>query len=314
MSENYIERLRLLLRSGDLSQTELARRLDVTYAALNRWINGHAEPRPNKIAAINKLFQAVVGYPSVSEKEVLGKIKEAHGLKIIGLWDHIVRNRPLQEELLLEHTHNSTSIEGTTLTKRETESVLFNKALIPDKTLLEHLEVINHAAALRRLFAKEWNGKDMNEGTVKDIHKAVMAGIREDAGRFSTLQRVIRGVPLQLTHPDDIPEEMAGLLKKWNRRSQRTVREIAEFHAQFELIHPFGDGNGRVGRLLMVLQCLGEGYPPVVIENDRKKDYYDVLEYAQQKSDSPFILFLVEEMKKTRDLILKYIPKPQRRD
>ena len=71
--------------------------------------------------------------------------------------------------------------------------------------------------------------------------------------------------------------------------------------------HPFGDGNGRTGRLLMVLQCLEEGFPPVVIENARKADYYDVLEYAQKKSDGPFICFLADEMEKTARLMKRFL-------
>ena len=175
--------------------------------------------------------------------------------------------------------------------------------------MVEHLEVTNHAVTLRRILTKDLEGKPLDQAFVKTLHRGVMAGIREDAGHYSKRQRAIRGVDLHLTHPDDIPEEMNDLLHAWQTHPQKTVKEIAQFHVQFELIHPFGDGNGRVGRLLMVLQCLQQGYPPVVIENSRKGDYYDVLEYAQRKSEAPFILFLVEEMRKTNTLLEKYLKK-----
>ena len=119
---------------------------------------------------------------------------------------------------------------------------------------------------------------------------------------------MIQGVPITLTHPKDIPEEMGRLIRDWKKGSiKRTVQEIAEFHVRFELIHPFGDGNGRAGRLLMAFQCLEADYPPAVIENARKADYYEVLEYAQRKSERPFVSFLVEEMERTRKILQRYL-------
>jgi Fic family protein len=306
MKTNYINHLERILKEGNVSQSQLASQLDVTFAALNRWVNGHAIPRPSKIIAINKIFREVVGYPSITQKEMADKIKEASWMKNKRLWNFIARDINLQDELLLEHTYNSTSIEGTTFTKREAESVIFNKVVIPDKSLIEHLEVTNLVSTLRRIFMKDFFGGPISETFIKELHKGVMTGIRDDAGHYSRHQRAIRGVNVHLTHPDDIPEEISNLLKSWNSHQKITVKEIAEFHSSFELIHPFGDGNGRVGRLLLVLQCLNEGYPPVVIENSRKADYYDVLEYAQRKSERPFVFFLVDEMIKTKALIDKY--------
>lgn len=135
-----------------------------------------------------------------------------------------------------------------------------------------------------------------------------MQGIREEAGSYSKYQRAIRGVDLALTHPKDIPEEMGALIKRWKKFPQKTVREIGIFHVQFELIHPFGDGNGRLGRLLMILQCLEQNDPPAVIETARKAEYYEVLEYAQRKSEGPFIVFLADEMQRTQQIIKRRLP------
>ena len=306
MDNNYITQLRRLLAAGPLSQSELAGRLGVTFAALNRWLNGHAQPRPAKLKAIEKLYREAVGYPSITERESSRIIRGANRLRVKDLWGRIERNEKLQEDLLLEHTYNSTSIEGTTFTKNETKVVIFGKTAIPGKSLVEHLEVTNHAAVLRGIFRKRYP-KRITETLIRQLHQDLMRGIQEDAGDYSKRQRVIAGVQIALTHPKDIPEEMGSLLRDWGRGpEEKTILEIARFHAQFELIHPFGDGNGRVGRLVMALQCLEFGFPPVVIENARKAEYYDVLEYAQKESDRPFVRFLADEMGRTGQILRKH--------
>lgn len=307
MDNNYITRLRRLLAAGPLSQSELAGRLGVTFAALNRWLNGHASPRPAKLKAIEKLYRERVGYPSITEAESSRVTRRADRFRITGLWEKIAGNEKLQEDLLLEHTYNSTAIEGTTFTKNETKMVIFGKTAIPGKSLVEHLEVTNHAAVLRGVFRGRYP-KTVTEALIRQLHQDLMQGIREDAGDYSKRRRVIAGVHIALTHPKDIPEEMRGLLADWRREpAKKTLREIGRFHARFELIHPFADGNGRVGRLVMAIQCMGSGLPPVVIENARKAEYYDVLEYAQRKSEWPFIGFLADEMERTGQILRKHL-------
>ena len=306
MDTNYITQLRQLLASGPFSQSELAERLGVTFAALSRWLHGHAKPRPAKLKAIEKLYQEVVGYPSITENELSRIIRRADHLRVRNLWGRIMEDAKLQEDLLLEHTYNSTSIEGTTFTKNETKVVIFEKGIIPEKSLIEHLEVTNHAAVLRGIFQRRYSNQ-ITQTLIRQLHQDLMRGIREDGGDYSKRQRVIAGVNIALTHPKDIPEEMKNLVRDWRRGpAEKTISEIGRFHAQFEFIHPFGDGNGRVGRLVMTLQCLEFGFPPVIIENARKAEYYDVLEYAQKKSERPFVRFLVDEMERTGQILRKH--------
>lgn len=307
MPINYITQLKQILATG-FSQAELAQRIGVTFAALNRWVQGHAKPRRAHLETIRKLHQETVGFASITDGELRRLVREADGLRRKGLWTLIARSPDLQDDLLLEHTYNSTSIEGTTFTKRETEMVIFHRGLIPDKPLSEHLEVTNHAVVLRDLLCRKRYGGGITEDLIKEIHRGLMQGIRQDAGEYSRHHRAIRGLNITLTHPKDIPEEIARLIRsRRSGRSRKTVKEIAVFHAQFELIHPFGDGNGRTGRLLMAIQCLRGDFPPVVIENARKAEYYDVLEYAQRKSERPLVRFLVEEMEKTGRILRKHL-------
>ncbi len=303
--ENYIKKLNEILAYSNYTQTTIAKRLDITHAALNRWLKGHSTPHPRRIVSIDKLYKELVGYPSITEKSLKEISNEADSYKVKNLWKTISQNIELQNELLLEHTYNSTSIEGTTFTKRETEGVLFSGAIISDKSLKEHLEITNHAAILRSVFNGNFPGP-IDETFIKHLHGYLMQGLHNDAGFYSKHERVIRGLDIALTHPKNIPEEMSNLISRWQNRSKNSIREIADFHISFELIHPFGDGNGRLGRIIMVYQCLKYGFPPVIIENSRKMEYYDVLEYAQTKSDGPFVDFLQQEMERTKSILLRY--------
>ncbi len=306
MARNYILQLQAILRTGPLTQEALAKRLGVTFAALSRWLHGQATPRPRHVEAIRRLHQELVGFPSFDDDQVLQLVRRAEALRQPDIRRLLTKHQPLQDELLLEHTYNSTSIEGTTLSRRETEVVIFDRGTVPEKSLVEHLEVTNYATVLRDVLLGRYR-EPIAEELIRTLHRHLLQGIHPEAGQYSKHHRVIRGVEIALTHPKDIPEEVGELLAAWGGKPvKKTLREIASFHVQFELIHPFGDGNGRLGRILMALQCLERGYPPIVIETARKADYYETLEYAQKRSIGPFLAFLVEELERTRRLVRKY--------
>ena len=306
MGINYITQLKQILIAESLSQQELAKKLGVSFATLNRWLNKHAVPQKKRIEQIGRLHREVVGYSALTGKDIRQIISEASSYKKKKIWTIIESQQNLQDDLILEHTYNSTTIEGTTFTKKETEAVIFDKITIKDKSLVEHLDVVNYSTVLRKIFRREFPSK-ITEDAIKEIHRLLMQGVREDGGVYSKHQRGIRGVEIMLTHPKDIPEEMGRLIRQWNSKKQKNIQAIAKFHSDFELIHPFGDGNGRVGRLIMVLQCQNQNYAPAIIENARKAEYYEVLEYAQRKSEYPFVEFMFEEMKRTFGIIKKYL-------
>lgn len=306
MKVNYINQLKQILTAESLSQQELAKKLGVSFAALNRWLNNHAVPQKKRIEQIGRVYREVVGYSSFTAQDVHRIIGEANNYKKRRIWTLIKNQQSLQDDLILEHTYNSTTIEGATFTKKETEAIIFDKLTIKDKSLIEHFDVVNYSAVLRKIFNRESSQK-ITENMIREIHQILMQGVREDGGVYSKHQRGIRGVDIMLTHPKDIPEEMNRLIRQWNSKRQKSIQAIAKFHSDFELIHPFGDGNGRVGRLIMVLQCQSQGYAPVIIENVRKAEYYEVLEYAQRKDENPFAQFLVDEMKRTFKIIKKYL-------
>ncbi len=304
-SNNYISKIREILEKTGWTQAQFAQELGVTFATVNRWLNSHHKPHLSQIRQIERLHKNNIGIIPVTKQEI-GRIISQLEAKRKQYPDirKVLRDDKISEEFLLELTYNSDAIEGNTLTKKETETIIFNNASIKDKSLIEHLEAVNHTVILKDIFSGKI-GCPVDEELIKKTHKMLMQGIRDDAGEYARHTRAIRGVDLILPSPADIPEEVRLFLSKVNNFQHHPLEHIARMHADFEAIHPFGDGNGRVGRLIMIVQLIHRGFAPCVISVDEKARYYESLEYAQKKSETHFVYFLAEAVLKGYELIGK---------
>lgn len=222
----------------------------------------------------------------------------------------------LREQWVLEWTYNSNAIEGNTLTLRETKMVLEDGLTIGGKSLVEHLETINHKEAIE--FVEELvNVKTLiTERELKDIHALILRKIDNDyAGRYRDMQVRITGSKHTPPAPLQVPQAMHEFATKYLVHPQgHPVEQAALAHFHLVAIHPFVDGNGRTARLLMNLILMQHGYPPaVILKNDRKK-YYDTLEksHARQNKAAPlndFIFFVGRALERTLGLYVSAIPK-----
>ncbi len=303
---SYIIKLERIKEETGWTQTRISQEIGVTFATLNRWLNGHRKPQPNQLRQIERVFKNVVGIIPLSDEYIAALLKsvDEKRKRYPDVYERL-KNVKLREALLLELTYESDSIEGSTLSRKETEAILFDKATIRNKTLIEHLEATNHAVCLQYVFDNESNDQ-LCEKSICFLHRQLMQGIRNDAGCYAEHQRVIRGVDLLLPHPNDIPEEMSVLMKWINLAQKHPVEHSALVHSDFEAIHPFGDGNGRVGRLIMIQQLLAHDYAPAVIAVNDKSDYYEALEYAQKKSPSFLTCFIAKAILKGYEIIARY--------
>jgi Fic family protein len=304
-SKNYIEKIKEIIAKNNWTQVQFADEIGVTFATVNRWLKQHTKPHPSQIRAIDKLYKEEIGVIPLSKTEIQVSLKKADKAKrkFSNIYD-IFQNKPVNDEFLLELTYNSDAIEGSTLTKKETEAILFDKAIIKDKSLIEHMEAVNHSEILIDVFVGNYR-KKITENLICEIHRNLMKGIRTDAGQYSKYQRGIRGVDIILPHPEDVPEEMGLLCKKINNIKGHPMEHIAKMHADFELIHPFGDGNGRVGRIMMIIQLLNNNYAPCIIGVKEKAEYYEYLEYAQRKSETHFVQYLAKAVLAGYEIIEK---------
>lgn len=188
----------------------------------------------------------------------------------------------LNEEFAVEYTYNSNAIEGNTLTLRETDLVL--KGLTIDKKpLKDHLEVIAHMEAfdfVRELVEKE---ADLNENVIKQIHYLVLSDKIQDRGVYRRVPVKIIGATNEPVQPYLIEPKMNELIHNYKKTTEHIVSKLARFHIEFESIHPFIDGNGRTGRLLVNLELMKAGYPPIDIKFKDRLTYYKAFDDYHEK-------------------------------
>ena len=185
----------------------------------------------------------------------------------------------LNEEFLVEFTYNSNAIEGNTLTLRETDMVL-RGLTIDQKSFKEHMEVIGHKEAFDYVRQLVSENAPISEKIIKDIHYFVLADKKDDRGVYRRVPVRIMGAAHEPVQPYLIVPKMEELLERYKSSEEDIVTKMARFHIEFEGIHPFIDGNGRTGRLLVNLELMKAGFPPIDIKfTDRLKYYQAFDEY-----------------------------------
>ncbi|WP_147533283.1 Fic family protein [Bacillus marasmi] len=218
--------------------------------------------------------------------------------------------KSLREKLFLEWTYNSNAIEGNTLTINETKVVL-EGITVGGKTLREHLEVINHRDAIGYVEEIVQKKEPFSEWQIKNIHRLVLKGIDdENAGVYRNQQVFIAGAKHVPPTYFLIKEKMEHLMNWYHHEGihLHPVERGAVLHAIFVGIHPFIDGNGRTSRLLLNLELMKDGFPPVIIKVENRLEYYEALDKAHITEDyHDFISLVKREVEDSLDLYLSAI-------
>lgn len=183
----------------------------------------------------------------------------------------------LNEEFIIEYTYNSNAIEGNTLTLRETDLVL-RGLTIDQKPLKDHLEAVGHKEAFDFVSELVKNNVPISESVIKQIHYLVLADKKDDRGVYRKIPVRIMGAKHEPVQPYLIEPRMKQLLQDFNESTEHIVTKLARFHIEFESIHPFIDGNGRTGRLLVNLELMKVGFPPIDIKFSDRIAYYNAFD------------------------------------
>lgn len=203
----------------------------------------------------------------------------------------------LNEEFMIDYTYNSNAIEGNTLTLQETTLVL-QGVTIDKKPLKHHMEAIGHREAFYFVVDLVKDKMQLNESLIKQIHSLVLMDAPQDKGVYRRLPVSIMGASHIPPQPYLIEKQMEELIenyKKWSK-TKNIVKLVSLLHLNFEFIHPFIDGNGRTGRLLINLILMQKGYPPINIKFEDRAKYYQCFEDYYQTNKPNAMANLVADL------------------
>jgi Fic family protein len=284
---NTRQKLEIIQKMLGLTQTKLAERFGVSFVAFNSWWTDKSEPRAKMQASIDELFLEVTGQKIIPSDQLTAKkqaLQQKSG-EYKNVVDEILHNPDIRDQFILKLTYHSNSIEGSTLTEPDTAAILFDNAALPNKSLTEQLEAKNHQTALNYLFDYIAKKEKIDENLVLKLHSILMNGVRPDAGVYRNHGVRITGVSLPTANYVSIPKLISEVMVKAIEKTSDIIALSALVHSKFEQIHPFSDGNGRVGRLLMNAMLLSANFAPAIIRQERKQLYYTFLYKAQTKED-----------------------------
>lgn len=215
----------------------------------------------------------------------------------------------LNEEFMIEYTYDSNAIEGSTLTLEETALVLKENITIAEKTLSEHLSAIGHKEAYYYIEDLIKHNHKLDESEILNIHSLVLMNRTDAKGKYRNVPVKIIGTNAKVAEPYLIKPQIENLISWYeNENSLSLIEKITLFHLKFETIHPFLDGNGRTGRLILNFELMKNGYPMINIKYKDRRKYYDAFKSYNENEDATSMIdlvcdYLIEEL--TRYIMIK---------
>lgn len=207
----------------------------------------------------------------------------------------------LRDEFIIENTYDSNAIEGNSLTLRETALVL-EGVTIGEKPLKDHLEAIGHKEAFEYVIELADKNTPLTENVIKDIHSLVLMNDRDNKGKYRRVPVKISGAAHTPPQPYLIAPQMETLIAEYReiKTNKHIIEAVAEFHLRFEGIHPFIDGNGRTGRLILNLELVKVGLLPINVKFADRRKYYDCFDcYYGKKHSATEMIDLIANYEET---------------
>ena len=284
------DKIKLYRENKKMTQNEIANILDVSPATVSKYESGALEPNIESLKRLSELFEVSIDELlndeedkfDISKVNVLDVLKEQKEMKLKG---------NLYHQTQVSFAYNTNHIEGSTLTEEQTRYIFeTNTILFEGDTIAkvdDILETANHFKLVDYML--DVADKKLTEKMIKEFHKILKYGTLEsqeewfNVGEYKQRANTL-GSGIKTTSPNNVEKEMIRLMDWYNSLKQVTAKEIIEFHYRFECIHPFQDGNGRIGRIIMFKECLKNKIVPFIIQDVDKLFYYRGLkEYKSEK-------------------------------
>jgi len=259
------EKLERIMAQAKLSKSGLAKLLETNYKTVYRWIDKAVKPHLAQSRRIDELFKQYVDL-----RDTVDEFKVALGdpIKILR------ENAAIRNKFFLDMTYNSNAIEGSRMTLKETDAAIKGET-VRGKELFEVLEAVNHKNAMSFMLESVKKDFKVSEDYILKLHSIVMYNFNNKLpGKYRMGYVNITNTEKKLPSAQEVPVRMRKLVAGMNTYGKDAIGKVASGHYEFEAIHPFFDGNGRVGRLIMITQLLSKGYPPALIRVEDRHSYY----------------------------------------
>ncbi len=209
--------------------------------------------------------------------------------------------------------YNSNRIEGSTLTEKQTASIFETGTIRADGSVFRTKDVEEMTGHFTMFnYMLDTCEEILSQRLIKEYHYRLKAGVFEDIangypiGEYKNRRNMVSDI--MTSTPENVEEDMKVLLEDYNSKEPHSLKDLAEFHARFEKIHPFQDGNGRTGRMILFKECLRSCVMPFIIGDDRKAEYYECLNNAQQNEDyEPLIRYFGQEQERYVEMVKDFI-------
>ncbi len=274
------EKLKVLLKKQNITKSALCEKIGISSRTIAKI--GKGEDIAERIIVKIAEYLGCGLNALINGNEILQTLRneKAHGLK-----------GRLYHETQIRLTYNSNHIEGSKLTEDQTRYIFETKTLgdLPSNVPIDDvIETNNHFRCID--FIIDFASEDLTEDFILKLQALLKLGTKfadyYGAGKYKTLPNTVGGI--ETCKPQDVAKEIKKLLNWYNSLKKVTFEDIVEFHYWFETIHPFQDGNGRIGRLIMFKECLKNDIVPFYIDDNYKAQYYNGL--RQWKEEKGYLL------------------------
>ena len=294
-----------------ITQVEVAEVLGVKPATVSKYEAGTLEPNIESLKKLAELFKISVDELlredefDVSKINILEVLREQKSMKLKGNLYHNTQ---------IIFAYNTNHIEGSKLTEDQTRYIYETNTLLTEKESITNLDDIIETSNHFKLvdYMIDIADKELTQDMIKEFHKILKEGTSDSrkewfaVGDYKRLTNEVGG--LKTTEPKNVERDMKKLLEWYESLKQVTINEIIEFHARFEKIHPFQDGNGRVGRIISFKECLKNNiFPFIILDKDKLFYYRGLYQYQTNKEKGYLIDTCLNAQDQYTEMIKYYI-------
>lgn len=287
------EKIKQYREEKNMTQVEIAEVLGVKAATISKYESGILEPNIESLKKIAELFDITIDellkedYFDISKINILEVLKEQKDMKLKGNLYHNTQ---------VTFAYNTNHIEGSKLTEDQTRYIYETNTLISEKDSITDLDDVLETANHFKLvdYMLDVADKDLTEDMIKEFHKLLKEGTSDsrrdwfNVGEYKKLPN--EAGSLKTSSPKNVERDMIKLLQWYESIKEITINEIIEFHSKFEKIHPFQDGNGRVGRIIAFKECLKNRIVPFIILDRDKIFYYRGIKEYQNNGEKSYLI------------------------